>query len=245
MLKSYLLALLSSCTIFSMEGQIVKEDPSSLDVSLKNANFFYDKAMENNLALLNGREYVSSDFRIQGFPSFESEDLEEGSVIYYGQQFNNISCLYDIYTDEFVTEHFFSGFRIVLNSERVSQFNLLGHTFKRIENDSLKKELPRTGFYDFLYENKTVVAAKRKKTIFEEIRDRSVYREYQSSSQYFIKKGEVYYPVKSKKSVLEVFDDHKKEVNKALRKNKIKYRQNREQAIILMASEYDKLSVNE
>jgi hypothetical protein len=245
MLKSYILALLSLCIVFSGKAQIFKADSSLLSLSLKNTNSLYDKEMANNLALLNGREYVTSDLRIQGFPSYESEDLEEGSVVYFGQEFKNISCLYDIFTDEFITEHFYSGFRIVLNSERVSEFNLLGHTFKRIENDSLKKELPKTGFYDFLYENKTDVVAKRKKIIFEEIRDRSVYREYQSSSQYFIKKGEIYYPVKSKKSVLNVFENHKKDVNKALRKNKIKFRQNREQAIILMASEYDKLSVNE
>jgi hypothetical protein len=245
MVKSYLLAFGLLFLLRSVNAQNAKPDSSLLSLSLQNVHAFYKKTMANNNALFNGKEYVSSDLRVQGFPAFESEDLEEGSVVYYGQLFEGISCLYDLYTDEFITEHFNSGFRIVLNSAEVSQFNLLGHTFKRIANDSLKKELPKTGFYDFLYENKTEVVAKRKKIIFEEIRDRSVYREYQNVNQYFIKKGNVYYPVKSKKSVLDVFEDHKKEVNKAFRKHKVKFRQNKERAIILMASEFDKLSVNE
>jgi hypothetical protein len=245
MVKSYLLASGLLFLLFSVNAQEAKQDSLLLSLSLQNANSLYKKTMANNSALFNGREYVSSDIRVQGFPAFESEDLEEGSVVYYDQVFENISCLYDLYTDEFITEHYNSGFRIILNSEKISQFGLLGHTFKRIVNDSLKKELPKTGFYDFLYENKSGVVAKRKKIIFEEIRDRSVYREYQSVNQYFVKKGNVYYPVKSKKSVLDVFEDHKKEVSRAFRKHKLKFRNNRERSIILMASEYDKLSTNE
>jgi len=58
---------------------------------------------------------------------------------------------------------------------------------------------------------------------------------------YFIKKDGVYYPVHNKKSTLYVFKDRKRDVQKLLRKNKIKFKPNPEYGIVRAAQYYDQI----
>jgi hypothetical protein len=217
-------------------------DTSVVNSALENALATSRHHLRENLALYNGKEYVSSDYKVDGFPTYEFEDLEEGSITYYDQTFDSIPLLYDIYTDEVIVEHYNSVYALCLNSQKVSKFSLPNHSFIRITNDSAVSTIPKTGFYEILYVGDVSVFARRKKTIFEEIVDRSVHREYVPANFYFIKIGEVYHSVKSKRSVLALFKEHKKEINKSLRKNKIKFRKSKETALVTMAAEFDKLS---
>lgn len=222
-------------------GQANKPDSTLEQISLRKAIDFYHESIGSQSPLYNGREYVNYDEFITGHQFFESDLLEEGSIMYDGTLYRNINLLYDIVQEEVIVEHFNKYFKIILPKHRVDFFSLLNHTFIWINSDSLQNQVLSPGFYEKLYEGKVNLLAKRTKIIEEKIEGRSVARKFLPVNYFYIAKGNVYQPVKSKNSVLKVFEDHKKEVRKYIRSLGINYKANRETAIVKMTQHYDKL----
>jgi hypothetical protein len=167
--------------------------------------------------------------------------LEEGSVMYDGILYPNVQLLYDIVLEEVVVEHFNKYYKIILPKQRVTHFSLLNHTFQWINTDSLQKPVLSTGFYENLYEGKVKLLAKRTKIMEESIDAGRVEKEFIQINRFFIAKDNKYYPVKNKKSVLKVFDEHKKEIRKYFRSLRINFKEDREAAIVKMTQHYDKI----
>ena len=65
---------------------------------------------------------------------------------------------------------------------------------------------------------------------------------YKEKNSFFILKGERYHLVNNKSSVLKVFEDQKSALKKFISKNHLKYKNNKESALIQIAREYDELS---
>lgn len=192
--------------------------------------------------LYNGSEYVDYDVFIKGHQYYESDDWEDGSVHYDGTLYRDVPLLYDVVLDELITDNFAGPLRIRLVSQKVRQFSLPGHTFVRIVTDSLPDTGLRTGFYDQLHSGGVSLLCKRTKIIYEEIESGRVNKEFLSKDRYYIFKDGKYHPVKSKRSVLSLYAGHRKEIQKHLRANKVRYRENPETAMILMTRHYDSLT---
>ncbi|HEX8532057.1 MAG TPA: hypothetical protein VF646_18610, partial [Cytophagales bacterium] len=69
-----------------------------------------------------------------------------------------------------------------------------------------------------------------------------VEREFYGRDRYFLRKDGQFHAVKGKGSVLAVFDDRKKELQKFLREQKIRYKRNPESTMVLLARQYDALT---
>jgi hypothetical protein len=76
----------------------------------------------------------------------------------------------------------------------------------------------------------------------EKIVDKMVIALYPQKNFFYIRKNDRYNAVHSKKSVFNLFSEHKKELRKVLRDQKIKFRKNREMAIVQMVATYDELA---
>jgi hypothetical protein len=192
--------------------------------------------------VFNGKEYVDFDSYIKGHQKFESEDWEEGSIEYDGIRYENIPMFYDLVKQEVVVQHYDLYYKITLLNERITRFSLLGHTFTRLVADTTTSPVIRTGIYDQLYDGKVKMLVKRAKIIYETLSPQGREQEFLSQDGYFLWKDGVYYPVKSKKSVLNVFKNQKKALQKYLRENRIVFKENREKAMAKMAAYYDTLS---
>jgi hypothetical protein len=215
-------------------------DSTLTNPATRNAYRVYSNTIGNEANLYNGVEYAGYNEHNNdvGNAYFLSNDWSDGSVEYDGGQYDNVSLMYDLVTDQLILEQPYSHFKLALISGKVKNFTLGGHTFVYLagsKNDSLI----RPGFYDRLYGGRTSVFARRSKHLVQRIELREVVIEYPPTTRYFILKDGVFFPVKSRASVLAVFRDRKKELRKLIRKNRLNFSDDREHAIAEVAGYYD------
>ncbi|EMR01473.1 hypothetical protein ADICEAN_03404 [Cesiribacter andamanensis AMV16] len=202
-----------------------------------NTILLYRNMIRENSRLYSGREYVPLSRRIQGHAFYASNDWAQGSLVYWGEQYEQVPLLYDILSDELVIRHYDSSFRIKLIADKITAFSIYNHHFIRLEP-------PRgaplaAGFYDQLYKGGTLLLAKRRKTILETRGDGQVKQEFEQNDQYYIFKEGTYYPVSKRGAVLKVLKDKRKEVKRMMKQNKVLFWQNPEYAMIKMLEFYD------
>ncbi|MCF0071999.1 hypothetical protein LZD49_16085 [Dyadobacter sp. CY261] len=201
----------------------------------------YKNATSISQNLYNGRQYYVYDVRMEEHQFFEQRRWLNGMVLYDGQQFDSIPMLYDIFHDEVVIRHF-NGDHVLLQSVKVDSFIVDNHHFARLDAGKDINPQMRTGFYDIVYGGKSRTIVRRTKSRQEKIVDKRVIAYYPEKNFFYVFKGDRYYSVHTKKSALELFPEHKRELRRVLRENKIKFRKNRELAIVKMVATYDELA---
>ena len=87
-------------------GQNISADSTFYQVSLRTVIDLHNQTLGSHSPLYNGREYVNYDKYITGNQFFLSDLLEEGSIMYDGVLYRNVSLLYDIVKEEVIVEHF-------------------------------------------------------------------------------------------------------------------------------------------
>jgi hypothetical protein len=233
------LAALICGTGISVFAQADQSDSSIYEQSIQNAIGIYYKSAGENSHLYNGSEYVPLNTLNHKNPFFETSTLQNASISYDGIVYNNVPLQYDIFNEEIIINRYNQNFRIKLVNNKINWFSIYGHAFIRIEHDSSTKILPDAGFYDQLYSGTVTVFAKRKKKLEENIAQNVINSQFVEDDHFFIKKDNIYYPVNSKKSTFKVFKDRKKEVQKLMRKNKVKFKPSLEFGIVKAAQYYD------
>jgi hypothetical protein len=191
--------------------------------------------------LYNGRQYYLYDAREEEFQFYNQRKWHNGVVMYDGQRFDSIPMLYDIFKDELVIKHFM-GDHLLLQSEKVSYFILDQHHFARLEAGKEIDPQMRTGFYDIVYNGKSRMIVRRTKSRQEKIIEKRVTALYLAKNFYYVFKDDRFHGVQSKKAVYNLFPEHKKELRKVLRDEKIRFRKNRELAIARMVAKHDELA---
>lgn len=200
----------------------------------------YHQFTDKQSRLYNGPEHIPYSPALEGHAYFLDKLLHKGTVLYDGMIYNNVPMQYDLIKDNLVIAHFDGFFRMNLVTEKVKEFSFNGHQYVRLEKDSVNGLPFATGFYDRLYAGKTTVLAKRTKRIEETVTDR-VIQKVTEKDFYYIYNGKEYLHVRSFKSLLSNVKDRSKEVRQYLRKNKIRYRKERENAIVKAIAYYDSL----
>ncbi|MBN8859104.1 MAG: hypothetical protein J0H29_11990 [Sphingobacteriales bacterium] len=215
-------------------------DTALTSLQKKNAISVYYRSLQQQSGLYNGSEYVPYvDMLKESHPYFDTSKMVNGSVYYNGISYTNVPMVYDIVRDELIILHFNKVFFLQLIKSKTESFEILGHSFVHLGRDSTKKEGVRDSFYDLLYNGKIKLYAKREKMILESIPNMTIERKTYSKNRYFIFKKDRYTEVYSKKSLLYFFNDKKSILKQSLKKQKIKFRKQREQAIIAMVEQYD------
>jgi hypothetical protein len=218
------------------------QDSSSTQTSTSNAIAFYNKYIGEDAHLYNGSEHTLYDFRIKGHPYFETNLLQVGFICYDDVLYRQVVLGYDIVRDEITTNRYNNNFRISLANAKVAYFSLLNHYFVRLEQDSINKTVLTGGFYDRLYNGHLKLFAKRVKKINETVTaDEGDKLWFEENDLYFIQRNKKYYPIKDKNELFEFFKDIKKDLKKYLRKNKIKFKDDPESAILSSVKYYDQL----
>jgi len=227
--------------VLSLPGycQETKPDTAFLSLAKKQSVMRYAAATQNQSRLYNGSDYVYYIPKNEEHPYFLSDDWSNGSIVYWEEQYENVSLLYDLTTDHVIIEHN-RGNPIKLQSEKVKSFTLADHTFVRLRRDENNKI--SEGFYDRLYNGKTKVFGRYGKTYEETLDSRTITPRFDESYRYFVVKDGVFHSVKTKKSLLGVFGDQKQEIKAFFRKNHIRLKYNRSKSIVRVAEFYDTLN---
>lgn len=131
---------------------------------IRNTIDVFRQAVAENSSLFNGTEYVGYVARPAGHPFFETQNMVPANVYYDGVLFHDIPILYDLVNDQLIIDNHSKTRRIILNSEKVTYFEIGDHFFIRPQTDSAGGNAPG-GFYERLYNGRTKVLVKRKKQV--------------------------------------------------------------------------------
>jgi len=223
-----------------MQGytQQISTDTAFLAQSKKKIVAVYATSIQHQSRLYNGSDYVIYLSRDEEHPYFNADDWTIGSVIYWGELYENVPLMYDLSSDQIVTEHN-RGNPIKLLREKVDGFTIFDHTFVRIKDDQNKIS---EGFYDRLYNGSSKVYAKHTKTYRDDIISKEIIPSFDENTKFYLVKNGAFNTVKSKGSVLQVLDDRKQEIKAFIRKNRIRFKVNRAEAIVRTTEFYDSLT---
>jgi hypothetical protein len=225
-------------------AQLMSTDSSSQQAAFKNAVSLFSNSLGEQAPLYNGPEYNFYDHAIQGTAYFmDVNTFTVGTVFYDGQLFNNVQMLYDLYTDDVAVLLYNQFLKFYLLKPKVKSFDFLGHHFVNIIPDSINnKSGIKSGYYDELYNGKTEVLVKRTKSIQTTTNLAGLEKYFSPSIDYYIRKDKVYYSFSSQGQLLDILKDRKKEIQQYIKANKIKFRDDREQAMVKIASYYDHIT---
>jgi len=225
-------------------GQSVQPDSGLIAAAVKKATVLYTETIDSESHLYQGLEYVDYDLPyLEGHQFYRTDNETEGTVLYDGTRYTQVPLLYDLVLDQVIIDHPESSYKISLITEKVKEFSLLGHTFIRLEPDTLSDSPIRTGFHDLLVAGNTTVLVRRTKNIQERAAQGGMEGEFRTKDKYYIQQHNHYYQVHSKKSVLQLFPDRKKELQKYARSSKLNFRKKREAAIMQLIQFYNSLPV--
>ena len=188
--------------------------------------------------LYNGIEYIRNGTPAKGFPFWEADSLRSGTLCYNGLLFPGVPMEYDLVEDKLVIPYYTGSSLISLISERLSYFSIGPQRFRYIDADSNTSALPSRGFYQELYRNgpNVLLARREKKLVFPSNReDQPVYTQHNA---YFLLLDGHYSPIDGEKELLEIGKDRKDAVRQYIRKNKIRFKKNLEDALIRATGYY-------
>ena len=244
MKRSFLLIQLCFCTcvLFEAKAQSTSVDSVIRRDAYNQAVNNYFHSMAENSQLNQGIEVVEYSIPSQMHQYFLTDQFSPGEVVANGIRYPDAYLLYDLVHDKLVVRHFSNILKVEQISEKIESFGFQGHQFERVVADSASQTVISTGFYEVLHKGKPVsVYAKRTKSTEEQIKDMQVVLLFNEKNRYFMKKDDSWYPVSDRKAALRVMADKKKEMEDFLRKNKIKFKKQPEQALSRMAAYYDSL----
>jgi len=196
----------------------------------------YLEAKGQNLSIYNGIQHTGYLPDIKGSAYYKSEAWQKGSVFYDGILYKDVLLKYDMVKDELIVQHPGSFLGIVLFSPRVHHFSFLNSVF--IYKDKSAAPIPE-GFYEQLVHGEISLLVRRKEIIEEKIIFTELNREFLRQDQYYAQKGGNYYAIKNEKALLNLLGEKKQEIQKFLKKNKIKFKRNPEFTLLKIAEQFN------
>ena len=226
-----------------VSGQSKQEDSILFQTALSRTLAVYYDQLGDQSRLYNGSLFQGYDYVFrEGSPYFlGSQATRVGSVEYDSVLFINVSLLYEDLRQKLVAVD--QGFRLQLINERVNSFTLGGHYFVRVFPIPQYKGLPEKGFYELLYSGPTAVLKWTKKDMQETLSatEGSIWHVNESHS-YFIHTGASWIYIKSRKDLLNILDNRRKEIQRFMKKNKLNYRKDRDNTLTQVAGYYDQIA---
>lgn len=219
-------------------SQSVIDDPLSREDLFRTSQNYLTDTLATGSTLYNGIEHSGYLRSIKGSAYLDSETFAEGRVKYDGIWYT-IPMLYDLYAEKLVVTHFYRHNRMSLINERIEQFVLHDRRFNNFPVTESQQVAPK-GLCEVLYEGDSVsLYAKKRKLLNEMPTMHGLERNFTSHVQYFLFLNGAYHLVKSKRDMFALMGKKRREVASELRKSKIKFKRNRERALLTASRVYD------
>jgi hypothetical protein len=216
---------------------------SLLILARQSAVAVYQEAAGLESHLYNGTEYVDYDLPyINGHQFFLTNKEMAAEISYEGAHYSQAPLQYDIHLDQLVLPHPTSALKLKLINEKVQSFSLGGHSFIRLDRDSLAPGTGKTGFYDVLVAGKVPALARYYKDLQESATREGMTGEFRLVTRYFLLRDNTLIPVKSKKDVFKALPERRKELQQYAGNKKIKFGRQREAGLLALMRYYNELS---
>jgi hypothetical protein len=212
--------------------------------AFNNAVHLYDKAISSNSRLYNGEEYTYRFHNIKGHQFLDNEEFVKGNIVYDGLRYDSVELMYDIYQQKVVIKNFRPNghaVKIGLIYEKIEGFSLGDRNFQYLDPDSLNPDIT-PGFYNILIDDEIAVAIYRSKYVIKTLGSNRYPEMFATNDHYYIVRDNEFIRIRSKRRILKLFADQKKALKKYCQKNQIFYKKDPEKALILICSEYLRLT---
>lgn len=230
--------LLLFIVLLSVPSYAQISDTAFISSAISYSSQAYHARMKGEWPLNSGGQYVE-------YASIEDEHpyliaaFSNGSIRYLDDVYINVPLLLDLRDDKLVTQHTLYDIKIELSPEKVRNFTFAGHRFANLRQDSIAT-LPESGYYEILQAGNVTLVARRKKTIQRSIASGKAVAIVKKINKYYLLKDGATIPVSSKKSILKALAD-RNDLRQQLKKNKIKFGQNREAGLAGTVRIYNEL----
>ena len=233
------LLLIYNLLTLRTRAQSIDLDSAITRMAFDKAVLQYHTGLAPESGLYRGSEYVVyAQFLKEGHPFFDKDHMRNGSVLYNGILYKDLPLVYDLVKDLVVTYAPMRAFKIALINELIDSFTIENHIFIRLK-DSLNPSAPRPGYYELIYKGGICILKKEKKTIREEVGREYIEKFIDDVVSYYLKKGNTWYPVNNKRSLLHSLGDRNKEARKFMRRNSLNMSEDKENALLKIAAWYD------
>jgi hypothetical protein len=192
----------------------------------------------NNAQIYHGSEYIRNGIKAAGFPYYESDSMQTGSVSYQGTVYPRPGLFYNMVTDEIVTPNYEHNALITLAAEKIDSFTIGTHTFIRLTAGK-SNGLVRDGFYEQMYSGEPGFYIRREKKL--DMGSSLIEPKYIQLNYFFIRIKNVYYAVDGKNSLLELFKDREDALKKYIRTHKLNFKKHPESSLLLTTIYYSTL----
>lgn len=239
----FLFVVFAALIAVDSSAQHASADSTFVHRSGARAIKLYYKSTRDQLLLYNGVEYKPFPEPYEGHPFFESEYIEEGSVFYDGELYENVALQYDLLEDLLVLEHYDQKGYVGMmkpHQDRIKSFRVLDHTFVRVAGDSTNGAL-KDGFFDLLYDGSVKLLAKRKKSVVRDYEYSQLIISFPQKNNYYLVNNGRYYPLKNKGALIKALQGNKKLLNDYARKNQLDFGTNKEKSLVALAAYYDQI----
>ena len=212
--------------------------------------------------LFNGREYIRNGTPAKGFPFFESDSLQPGSLSYDGILYRHIALEYDMVSDQLIIHNFAGDALISLVPEKIAFFSIGSHHFRYITTAGAPPTpataapatvttavapaaatpstpiLPETGFYEELYATSRIalLARRKKSLLFPSSQEEQP--GYAQVDRYFLLIDANAYSIHNEGELLTVLKDKKDPLKKFIRKNKLSFKRQHFENSLLQTTIY-------
>jgi len=161
----------------------------------------------------------------------------KGRLCYGKAIYPEVYLLLDLFKNELIVFSPDKLYNIILDPEKVESAEVQGYHVIYLKPDGLKN-CPEKGYYLKLYSGVYAFLKKESYIIIEKKAELFL----KHKIKYFIIKDKEYFTVKSKRSILNTFKSHKKELNEFIKKNNLKFDDhNRESSIVQVVKQYESL----
>lgn len=219
-------------------AQFVVDDSLFRKKLFQTSQNYLTDALAAGSNLYNGIEHPGYLRSIKGSAYLDSEEFVEGRVKFDGVWYT-IPMLYDLYAEKLVIKHFYRHSRMSLINEKIEQFVLHDHRFVNFPVIESRQVVPK-GLCEVLYEGDSVsLFAKKRRHLNERPTMYGLERDFTSFNQYYLFLDGAYHLVKSKRDMFALMGSKRREISTELRKNKIKFKKDRERALIIASKIYD------
>ena len=228
------LCFISVLLPFGIFAQSVEKKSSENDL-----NAFYNQHIGKSAVLFSGPAYVALNFPMEETPFLGNDTMTLGWISYDGQLYQNVSLQWDVYQNFVLTRSLVNNTKMILRNELIDSFSFAGHLLKFIPRNP-EKNLANEGFYDILYDGPTTLMARRKKILEEKMESNTLIYRMTKKNTFFIRKNGTYYQVSNKKDLAYLFGKDLAEIKRTVRRNRLKWKRDLEQILILAVVQYDK-----
>ncbi|MBY0541972.1 MAG: hypothetical protein K2P75_01110 [Sphingobacteriaceae bacterium] len=221
-----------------------KDNQDSISkIAIQNTELFFNKAIGQQSWLYNGAAYIGYYPNIEGTAYFQDITSFSNSTIWFeGFRYENVPLKYDIFKDVMVTLLYDRSSLLSLPSEKITHVYLNNHHFVYLKIDNSESTMNlKSGFYDLIHDGKIKLYTKHAK-IIKEVVEVEVKQYFNTRTNYFLLKDGIYHAVSNESSFIAVLKDKKTNLKKYLKDNKVRFKDNPEQAMVLLANYYDELT---